>query len=170
MTKNDGKARLSGERLVLGRGVIKTDDVRAHAWQELTSRWLPKVFPALRDFNMAVSKGDRGVLYLTLADGVMQRMLSPQGSTEQIVPTWYAVEDFLGMVGGEGGLDAQTVQRWSDNLTKMDPRRDVAFFVTSIPDAEGGFFSAVHRDTRWQHPRSVKACPGAAQFHVIFAS
>ena len=107
-------------------------------WWEMTGRWVRELFPSLAEYYRATAKGERGVLVFALDTEAMREMLAPPTWTGTLAPRWFSVDDFIESVEGSVGHDA--AQRWAETLQGLDPRRDVAIYLTSTM-ASGGIFS-----------------------------
>ena len=112
------------------------------AWEETVVRWLPAVFPVLAEHARRLAQGERGVLFLTIDTAEMQRMLSTPGTRTVILdPAWRPAAGFIKNMSDLAGVGPETAGRWAAMINIMDPARDVALFLASSPDADGGWFS-----------------------------
>jgi hypothetical protein len=89
--------------------------------------------------NHKMAKGDRGVMMVPLSVEDMRRMLA--GGRVQLDPIWQPADEFIRIIRETPSeISAESAARWEQQLAVMDPRRDVALFLTSHPDKDTGAF------------------------------
>ncbi len=114
---------------------------REAVWMASCTHWLRVVLPALLDHTRRVAHGDRGVLQVNIDTEEMRSQLTASTSMVLLEPVWAPTEEFVAILGERAGVGGDTGRRWAEQLTTMDPLRDVALFLYSTPDADGRWLS-----------------------------
>ena len=113
---------------------MSSSDGASSHWIQAMARWLPAVFSGLQKRVFDLSRGERGVLMLSISTELMEEMLNGKARNVQPDHAWYPADQFVAQLRAVGYEDA-TIDRWEQRLALMDPMRDVALFLTSPDDA-----------------------------------
>jgi hypothetical protein len=111
-------------------------------WQALVARWLREMFPALSAQNAQLSMGERGVMMVSVDAGDMEQTLA--GAPLTLDPAWRPADEFVRILRtASTPMLGASAAECEARLAGMDPRRDVALFVSSkTPDAQGRFYTS----------------------------
>src|SRR5687767_2293207 len=103
----------------------------SETWEQVLKQWLRATFPMLAKHSQEMAKGDRGVMTLSIDVDEMQRMLA--GEPGRLDPVWQPADEFIRIVRETtpSPISSESAAKWEQSLQVMDPRRDVALFLSS---------------------------------------
>lgn len=112
------------------------------AWSDAVQRWLSFVYTPLCEHAIHVAQGDRGVLVVEANTAQLEAMLAGMEAPDTttvigLTPLWLPIDAFLESIR-DAHDDRTAWRRWQAPLAVMDPRRDVALFIHTDPNAEPG--------------------------------
>jgi hypothetical protein len=114
-------------------------------WNTATTRWLDLTRESLIAHAIRVGQGERGVLLVTADLDEMEKVIEAASKpnmriTQKATPIWLPIAEFLEHVKTHH-VDPTASERYRPALEVMDPQRDAALFLASVPAADGSFYS-----------------------------
>jgi hypothetical protein len=70
-------------------------------------------------------------------------LTAPSSVNVRMDPTWIPIDSFIEIIRPQEptGLGPETAERWRAAISILDPRRDLALFLHSTPDADDHWLS-----------------------------
>lgn len=117
----------------------------ADRWRQATTEWLKLTQDSLVAHAIKTGEGERGVLLVTADLAEMENVIAAAKKPNMRIrmtatPTWVPIDEFLTAVRDEH-VDATAAERYRPALEVMDATRDAALFLSSVPAADGSFYS-----------------------------